>query len=170
MLVSIFLAVNRLLEWLGKSHLDWLVARATEQMAPKDGLSPAEAPNPKHDAEILEISDDEKALLDELVDNPEIYRRVVALIDGRRRESLLTDWFERAASDFQNEEFSQEAFRTFSEVHKSARESVETTNEKLRREIIEVYVSALLKIRDAPIRRLPPTTTPTTFSIRRFAC
>ena len=137
-LITMIIGLNRGMAWFRKKRVDELVEQATKQMAPPETqYSPASLPFPQ-------FTSGENELLSDIKHNHYIFNQLVELLHGRVRENKLEDTFRQAAHDFQNEEISQEAFRTFSEVHKSVRESIETANEKLRRRIVEYYVNALL--------------------------
>ena len=142
--ISLLIGLNRGAEWIRKKHVDDLVEQATRQMAPPPTpYSPAGLP-------FREFGAEENALLADIQRQHRVFELVAALVDGRMRERKLELTFRRAADDFRDEEITQEAFRTFSEVHKSVRESIETANEKHRREIVEFYVSALLRRGSGP--------------------
>ena len=137
-LLSIILTINRGTSWLRKNRLDQLIEEATLQMTPNDN---------SHKADrwlFLELDTQEKKMLASLKANNKLFRLVDELFDGRTREQQLEKTFEKAANEFRSEQLSLEEFRTFSEVHKSVRNSIDNKNVKLRRDIVEFYVSALL--------------------------
>ena len=146
MFVSFLIALNRGFEWMGKSHLDELIAEVTRLMAIEANPASDRKPSPGEDIANFPVSEIEFNLLTEMAErgNHIVYWLMVGLLDGRHRERVMTELYEQASRDFRREEFSPESFRTFSEAYKSARESVETANEKRRRELVEFYVGALL--------------------------
>ena len=161
MVVSVMVAMNRGFKWMGKTRLDELVDEATDLMAPHVRHDLGGEPDPESDVVGLRATDMERHLLNDVAQagNIRVYWLIVSLLDGGRRLERLTQLFVSAGLDFRREEFSEEAFRTFNEAYKAARESIETEIDNLRRAITQYYVAAMLGTLpedEGPAAQAPP--------------